>query len=229
MAFIEASKTGSGGSGDGVPVGALMTFSGEELPEGYEPAETEEQISIQQLNDNLTAYDVDEQEYTTDKFKFAKSGEEFGMLDAEGNFMSFGGTMDMKVSGLFFLANSTISNINVKTGEHSIRVIDTELFTSNLAWSASTIPQTATLTLTAQKSAKINLKYIYAIASNSISRAVSCSVKHNNDVLHSDSVTNSSASNIFDARNIELSLGDTIVVTVSVLEYCELVNNLIIY
>lgn len=53
MAFIEASKTGSGGSGDGVPVGALMTFSGEELPEGYEPAETEEQISIQQLNDNL--------------------------------------------------------------------------------------------------------------------------------------------------------------------------------
>lgn len=56
MAFIEASKTGSGGSGDGVPVGALMTFSGEELPEGYEPAETEEQISIQQLNDNLTWY-----------------------------------------------------------------------------------------------------------------------------------------------------------------------------
>lgn len=56
MAFIEASKTGSGGSGDGVPVGALMTFSGEELPEGYEPAETEEQISIQQLNDNLSGF-----------------------------------------------------------------------------------------------------------------------------------------------------------------------------
>ena len=71
MAFIEASKTGSKGGGDGVPVGALMTFSGEELPEGYEPAETEEQISIQQLNDNLTQYDMNNSQYLTDKFRFA--------------------------------------------------------------------------------------------------------------------------------------------------------------
>jgi hypothetical protein len=74
MGFIEASKTGSKGGGDGVPVGALMTFSGSQLPDGYEPAKTEEQISIQQLNDNLselTKYQfgnvVDIKSYTYDE------------------------------------------------------------------------------------------------------------------------------------------------------------------
>lgn len=46
---------------------------------------------IDEINENLTAFDVDTQTYSTETFKFAKSGENLGMLDSEGNFMAFGG------------------------------------------------------------------------------------------------------------------------------------------
>ena len=48
--------------------------------------------AVNELNENLTAFDVDTQTYSTETFKFAKSGEDLGMLDEEGNFMAFGGS-----------------------------------------------------------------------------------------------------------------------------------------
>ena len=86
MAFIEASKTGSKGGGDGVPVGALMTFSGEELPEGYEPAETEEQISIQQLNDNLSGFKF----YPTGTGIVGLIADDSAYTDANGKYVIWG-------------------------------------------------------------------------------------------------------------------------------------------
>ena len=49
--------------------------------------------AVNELNENLTAFNVDTQTYSTETFKFAKSGEDLGMLDSEGNFMAFGGNM----------------------------------------------------------------------------------------------------------------------------------------
>ena len=100
MAFIEASKTGSGGSGDGVPVGALVTFKGNQLPEGYEPDETEEQVSIQQLTDNLSG------------FKFYPTGTQLVALVADDSFYK-------DANDKYVLANSTtgqtlIDNVTYK-------------------------------------------------------------------------------------------------------------------
>ena len=39
---------------DGVPVGAVVTFDGSQLPYGFEPYTTAEQTAIQQINDKLT-------------------------------------------------------------------------------------------------------------------------------------------------------------------------------
>lgn len=39
---------------DGVPVGAIVTFDGSQLPSGFEPYTTAEQSAIAQINDNLT-------------------------------------------------------------------------------------------------------------------------------------------------------------------------------
>ena len=39
---------------DGVPVGAVVTFDGSQLPSGFEPYTTAEQSAIAQINDNLT-------------------------------------------------------------------------------------------------------------------------------------------------------------------------------
>ena len=38
---------------DGVPVGAVVTFDGSQLPSGFEPYTTAEQSAIAQINDNL--------------------------------------------------------------------------------------------------------------------------------------------------------------------------------
>lgn len=43
---------------DGVPVGAVVTFDGSQLPSGFEPYTTAEQSAIAQINDNLTALET---------------------------------------------------------------------------------------------------------------------------------------------------------------------------
>ena len=68
------------------------SYEMETLPEQQGCDTSELKREVDELNENLTAFDVDTQTYSTETFKFAKSGEDLGMLDSEGNFMAFGGS-----------------------------------------------------------------------------------------------------------------------------------------
>ena len=83
------------------------------------------------INDNLTAYDVDEEEYTSDKFRFAKSGNDFGMLDTEGNFMSFGSRVPLRYNLYFRNTKENNTDISVQTLSDSEIVVVTATSSSD--------------------------------------------------------------------------------------------------
>lgn len=56
------------------------------------------------------AFNVDTQSYTEDVFKFAKSGEKFGILDMEGNFMTFGGGNDYFIQPRMLLVKNSLGS-----------------------------------------------------------------------------------------------------------------------
>ena len=67
---------------------------------------------VNTIKENLTAFNVDTKQYTDTVFKLAiNNDEELGMLDGEGNFMSFGGNSGVIVEPV--VVNKNVKTLNV--------------------------------------------------------------------------------------------------------------------